>query len=497
MRLIHDASFLTLGLATLATVQAQFLVSELSFGYTGRSFVVPDELTYRTILLRTPEAATRSNLENAKLTSVASCRINDRGEAKVPGFTIQGNPMVPEILSNKLILTPPVPGNARGAVWADQTNQYQEWVADVDFRANAVRGGVRISISGLRGRGGRDIGMSSIYTVGRFDGLALVIDQHGGSAGMIRGFLNDGTVDFKSHHSVDSLAFGHCYYAYRNLGRPSQIKLRQTATAFRVEIDNRLCFESDQITIPAGYQYGITAASADNPDSFEIFKLVVMTQDLAAKSNGAPPPAEQQQQQMNSQNQAKAQTSYGRNNNNNRDTNSARSSDGGFDDDVPDSSPDSITSSRAQFADLHNRLQSVNHHLSTIFRQGAGQNNMNEKRHEETSQMINDLKQSLSKLDQLDKLNKLDKIEWLASEVTKMQRDIQSIKTDLTNRISSTENNLKRAISSNHGTMLEHVAVQATPRHGKLIFVIIGSQIVLVVGYIYYERKKTLPKKYL
>ncbi|KAI1358496.1 legume-like lectin family protein [Xylaria arbuscula] len=461
MRLIHDASFLTLGLATLATVQAQFLVSELSFGYTGR--------------------------------------INDRGEAKVPGFTIQGNPMVPEILSNKLILTPPVPGNARGAVWADQTNQYQEWVADVDFRANGgERGSGNLNIW-LAREGGRDIGMSSIYTVGRFDGLALVIDQHGGSAGMIRGFLNDGTVDFKSHHSVDSLAFGHCYYAYRNLGRPSQIKLRQTATAFRVEIDNRLCFESDQITIPAGYQYGITAASADNPDSFEIFKLVVMTHDLAAKSNGAPPPAEQQQQQMNSQNQAKAQTSYGRNNNNNnnRDTNSARSSDGGFDDDVPDSSPDSITSSRAQFADLHNRLQSVNHHLSTIFRQGAGQNNMNEKRHEETSQMINDLKQSLSKLDQLDKLNKLDKIEWLASEVTKMQRDIQSIKTDLTNRISSTENNLKRAISSNHGTMLEHVAVQATPRHGKLIFVIIGSQIVLVVGYIYYERKKTLPKKYL
>ena len=413
----------------------------------------------------------------------------------MPGFTIQGNPNVPEILSNKLILTPPVPGNARGAVWADQTNQYQEWVADVDFRANGgERAGGNLNIW-LARQGGQEIGMSSIYTVGRFDGLALVIDQHGGSAGMIRGFLNDGTIDFKSHHSVDSLAFGHCYYPYRNLGRPSQIKLRQTAQAFKVEIDDRLCFESDQITIPPGYQFGITAASADNPDSFEIFKLVVMTQDLAAKSNGAPPPAQQQQQQMNGQNQAKAQTSYGRSNN--RDTNSARSSDEAFDEDVPDSSPDSITSSKAQFADLHNRLQSVNHHLSTIFRQGAGMNNMNEKRHEETSQMINDLKQSLSKFDQLDKLNKLDKIEWLASEVTKMQRDIQSIKTDLTNRISTSENNLKRAISSNHGTMLEHVAVQATPRHGKLIFVIIGSQIILVAGYIYYERKKTLPKKYL
>ncbi|KAI0976425.1 legume-like lectin family protein [Xylaria arbuscula] len=445
MRFPQQSSILSFGLAAIATVQAQFLVGELSFGYTGR--------------------------------------INDRGEPKVPGFTIQGNPNVPDVLSNKLILTPPAPGNARGAVWADQTNQYREWVADVDFRANGgERGSGNLNIW-LARQGGQDIGPSSIYTVGRFDGLALVIDQHSGSAGMIRGFLNDGTVDFKSHHSVDSLAFGHCNYAYRNLGRPSQIKLRQTAQSFKVEIDNRLCFESDQITIPPGYQFGITAASADNPDSFEIFKLVVMTENLSAKGQDAPPT---QQQQNDGQNQARAQTSYGRNNNQNQ--NSQAGSDDTFDDTIADAIPDSITSSKAQFADLHNRLQSVNHHLSTIFRQGAGQNNMNEKRHEETSRAINDVKQSLSKL---------DKIEWLVSEVTKMQRDIQSIKTDLNNRISQSENNVKRAISSNHGTMLEHVATQATPRHGKLIFVIIGSQIILVVGYIYYERKKTLPKKYL
>ncbi|GAW23936.1 hypothetical protein ANO14919_135130 [Xylariales sp. No.14919] len=446
MRLPQQSSILALSLSTILTVRAQFLVSELSFGYTGR--------------------------------------INDRGQATVPGFSIQGTPNVPEILSNKLILTPPVPGNARGAAWGDQPNEYREWVADVDFRANGgERGSGNLNIW-LARRGDQEIGSSSIYTVGRFDGLALVIDQHGGSAGMIRGFLNDGTVDFKSHHSVDSLAFGHCYYAYRNLGRPSQIKLRQTTQAFKVEIDNRLCFESDQITIPPGYQFGITAASADNPDSFEIFKLVVMTENLAAKSQSSSP---NQQQQNDGQNQAKAQTSYGRNNQN---TNSPRSNDA-FDDAIPDASADTITSSKAQFADLHNRLQSVNHHLSTIFRQGAGMNNMNEKRHEETSQMINDLKQSLSKLD------KLDKLEWLASEMTKMQRDIQNIKTDLNNRISQSEDNVKRAISSNHGTMLEHVATQTTPRHGKLIFVIIGSQIVLVVGYIIYERRKTLPKKYL
>ncbi|KAI0399582.1 legume-like lectin family protein [Xylaria palmicola] len=455
MRLPQHAPVLALGLVTAVAAQGQFLVSELSFGYTGR--------------------------------------INDRGEASVPGFSIQGTPNPPEVLSNKLILTPPAPGNTRGAAWADQTNQYREWVADVDFRVNGgERGSGNLNIW-LARAGAQEIGSSSIYTVGRFDGLALVVDQHGGSAGMIRGFLNDGTTDFKSHHSVDSLAFGHCYYAYRNLGRPSQIKLRQTAQAFKVEIDNRLCFESDQITIPPGYQFGITAASADSPDSFEVFKLVVMTEDLGAKSSSS---NQQQRQNDGGQNQARAQTSYGRNNNNNnnqnQNRNSARSSDDDtFDDSIPDATPDTITSSKAQFADLHNRLQSVNHHLSTIFRQVAGMNNQNEKRHEETSRMINNLQSSLSKLD------KLDRLEFIASEVTKMQREIQNIKVDLNNRISQSEDNLKRAISANHGSMLEHVAVQATPRHGTLIFVIVGSQVVLVVGYILYERKKTLPKKYL
>ncbi|KAI2638262.1 concanavalin A-like lectin/glucanase [Xylaria nigripes] len=447
-------SILTLGLAAAAAVQAQFLVSELSFGFTGR--------------------------------------INDRGEASVPGFSIQGTPNTPEILSNKLILTPPAPGNTRGATWADRPNEYSQWVADIDFRANGgERGGGNLNIWLVRG-GSAEIGSSSIYTVNRFDGLALVIDQHGGSGGMIRGFLNDGSVDFGTHHSVDSLAFGHCNYAYRNLGRPSQIKLRQTARTFRVEVDNRLCFESDQITIPAGYYFGITAASPENPDSFEIFKLVVMTENLEAKAQGSPQQQQQQQQQQeqqqqsDDQNQAKAQMSYGRNNQ----ARAAPIEDDAFEDAPADASADSITSSKAQFADLHNRLQSINHHLSTIFRQVAGTNSQAENRHQETLQTLQEIKQVLSKLDRLDSVT---------NEITQMQRDLQNIKNDLNQKISQSESNVKRSINTNHGNMLEHVAThsQATPGHTKLILIIIGSQFVLVAGYVLYERKKTSPKKYL
>ncbi|KAI1810914.1 concanavalin A-like lectin/glucanase [Poronia punctata] len=471
-----QSSIFAFGLANFGAVaaQGQFLVSELSFGHTGR--------------------------------------INDRGEASVPGFSIQGVPNAPEVLSNRIILTPPAPGNTRSAAWADQPNQYSEWVADLDFRVNGPeRGGGNLNIW-LARQGNQDVGSSSIYSVGTFDGLALVIDQHGGTGGMIRGFLNDGTIDFRTHHSVDSLAFANCNYAYRNLGRPSQLKLRQTAKTFKVEIDGRLCFESDQITIPPGNQFGITAASADNPDSFELFKLAVMTQDLGTKASGQQQQQQQQQQQESSpqkqryqardvnqnqeQNQARAQTSYGRsqqnqNQNQNRNQNAAPIETEFEEDDVPDASPDTYTSSRAQFADLHNRLQSVNHHLSTIFRQAANLGKQADKRHEETSQLIDELKQAMSKL---------DKLESVTNEVTKLQRDLQAAKNDINNRLSQSENMMKKAMSANHGSMLQHVAshgVTAAPGHGKLIFVIIGSQFILVAGYIFYERKKTLPKKYL
>ena len=66
---------------------------------------------------------------------------------------------------------------------------------------------------------------------------------------MIRGFMNDGNIDYKSHHAVDSLAFGHCDFSYRNLGRPSKVQVKQLANAFEVIVDGRRCFWSDKVCL--------------------------------------------------------------------------------------------------------------------------------------------------------------------------------------------------------------------------------------------------------
>lgn len=92
-----------------------------------------------------------------------------------------GKPDPPEILSNKLVLTPPAPSNQRGAVWAEKPLLHSWWTVDIDFRATGPeRGGGNFNVW-LAQKGKDDVGTASIYTVGRFDGLAIVVDQYAGS----------------------------------------------------------------------------------------------------------------------------------------------------------------------------------------------------------------------------------------------------------------------------------------------------------------------------
>jgi mannose-binding lectin 1 len=222
-------------------------------------------------------------------------------------------------------------------MWTETRNPSEVWTASFSFRATGPeRGGGNLELW-YTAEGQDSIGTSSIYTVGKFDGLAITLDTHGGSAGMIRGFLNDGSIEYNKHHSVDALAFGHCQYAYRNLGRPSVLVIQQETTVFSVEIDGKSCFRSSEIKLPKDYFFGLSAASAETPDSFEAFGFKV-THDSTqfSHSNQQQPPAHQF-------------------------TNPQGSSG------VPAEAPASqYKTSEAQFADLHDRIQALSTQLSLL-----------------------------------------------------------------------------------------------------------------------------------
>ncbi|UNI16313.1 hypothetical protein JDV02_002754 [Purpureocillium takamizusanense] len=412
--------------------QAQWLINELSFGHSGR--------------------------------------LDHDGHGKIPGFTISGQPHQPELLSNKIILTPVAPGNQRGAIWADSPLTRSAWTADVDFRANGPeRGNGNLNIW-LARQGSRDIGSNSIYTVGKFEGLGLVIDTHGGATGMVRGFLNDGSVDYVHQHNVDKLAFGHCYYQYRNLGRPSQIKFRQTHSSFRVDIDGTLCFETDKVSIPPGYHFGLSAATPDTPDSFEVFKMVVMSESTVSGEDH-----HDKQQKINYES---------------RQTRSP----GGAQEDpeagniMPDQPAEMYTTSSAQFQDLHNRLQSATHLLNAVHRTNLQHRKKSDDDQEDIKHTLHELREQLLHSNRNDDLN---------HRIRELESEVRSLRDEIHNKLSAHQDDLHRYLGQHH-TLLSHTVTSSMPGHGKLIFIIVGTQALLVTAYVLYKKRKAnSPKKYL
>ncbi|KAJ4144424.1 hypothetical protein LMH87_003308 [Akanthomyces muscarius] len=417
--------------------QAQYLINELSFGI------------------------------DSKLS-------HDESPGTIPHYHVNGQPNRPDVLSNKVILTPMGIGNQRASIWGERTLQRDDWVADIDFRANGPeRASGNINIW-LAKDGRATVQENSVYTVGRFEGLVLVIDQYGGSGGMLRGFLNDGTKDYAHQTNIDALAFGHCQVSYRNLGRPSQIKLHHAGGHFKVEIDGHKCFESDKIALPQGYTFGITAATPENPDSFEIFKLTVMSETVDPRHT----------QQTNNNN-----------NNNQNNQNNQQAAPGGFDNpedafkqSIPDKSADTFQTSAQQFADLHNRLQSTYHQLAAVYRSVTAHHAVDEQRHKEVQEMVQNIRADLKRLDKVDSLERT---------VEDLKRDVASLRDTLDRRISSHETSFRGALTDHHRQLSERMA-DSIPGHGKLIFILIGTQVVLAGVYIVYKRRKMAgPKKYL
>lgn len=285
---------------------------------------------------------------------------------------------------------------------------------------------------------------------------------------MVRGFLNDGSTDYSSHHSVDSLAFGHCAYSYRNLGRPSQVKLRQDKSTFKVEVDGKVCFETPSVRLPAGYSLGVTAVSAETPDSVEIFKITVMTD---SHSPEAPPESWQQSQQQTPPEQQSYKEADATN-------------------DPPEIPAEAIEQAR-QFADVHNRLQAVFRHIGSLQRDIKNANQKAEDRHSELM---------VARTVPFEQLNAMER------RLEGIEKAVYEIKAEVGNKeYLRLHSDLKKTLQDSHTTLLEgmagrvgHAITSSAPRLGFFIFVILASQLLLAVSYVVYKRRRSMaPKKYL
>ncbi|KAM5444197.1 hypothetical protein MferCBS31731_000714 [Microsporum ferrugineum] len=395
--------------------------------------------------------------------SFGNGRRASHGAGGMPGWTVSGSGFLPEMLSDRIILTPPYPGNKRGALWAEDIIHDLEWNVAFDFRANGEeRSGGNIQIWYVKQPA--SVGTSSIYTVGKFDGLAITIDTHGGRPG-IRGFLNDGTIDYKANN-VDALAFGHCDYHYRNLGRPSKLQIKQSTREFEVLIDGHTCFKtpksrdihinllSPKAFIPPGNVFGITAASAESPDSFEAFRFVATT-----SSSGNTKQNERGREPQHRPAQA---------------NNDKPLSGGNID---------------SQVKDLQNRLQMISSTTNKLMEELHALSATSEDRMKEIIRIIAHRDQ-VSSVDQ-----RLQRVERM---VESMQREVEG--KDYQHHFKQLQDLLHNSHSGLLDTLHDssHRIISSAPRMGFFIFLMVAVQLLLAVAYVVYKKRRAgMPKKFL
>ncbi|EAS28240.3 lectin family integral membrane protein [Coccidioides immitis RS] len=380
--------------------------------------------------------------------------------SSLPGWQLSGDGFTPEIMSDRIIMTPPYPGRKRGAMWALDPVSQSEWTVDFEFRVNGEDGpGGNIQLWYVK-NGQVDVGSQDIYSVSRFDGLAITIDSSQGR-GMVRGFLNDGTTDYRTHRNVDSLAFGHCEYFYRNLGRPSQIIIKQTMFSFEVLIDKRSCFHTKKVFLPVGNTFGITASSTDYPDSFEVFKFA-----LSVPRPGSDSGASQNQRSHQAQ-QPPVQRSN---------TNQQASADG-------------LSGVQTQIKNIQDRL----HTLSTS-----------------TERLLNDLALLSKKFDERNQelarnsANR-DQVSSVDQRVMRLERMIERVQKDLAGKDYQRHfTKLEEALRHSHSGLLEnlhdssHRILSSAPRMGFFIFLVVALQLSLAGAYVFYKKRRAnMPKKFL
>ena len=244
-------------------------------------------------------------------------------------------------------------------------------------------------------------------------------------------------------------------------------------------MDGRLCFDSKKIKLPLGYSFGITAASAETPDSFEVFKFVTTTE---SHTPDVQDPNSANEQQFGGAGQAQTQN-QNQNQNNNQDSGSIPAFS-----DPPEVAAEQIKSSDAQFADLHNRLQAMMKHVSAMNRDLTHYQQQAKSEHEKLVAQISRLESSISKLDGLANIEK---------KIDEIKGDVRQTKSDLHNSLDKHVLSLKSTVRDTHHSMLGTVAANA-PGVALYVFVVLGSQALLVVAYLVYKRRKANgPKKYL
>ena len=224
--------------------------------------------------------------------------------------------------------------------------------------------------------------------------------------------------------------------------------------------------------LPSGYYFGITAASAENPDSFESKGFIVSSKVQQQRSDSLPGTSPNNQ---------------------------------GWhwlaeEDQVKDSPASSYKTDEARFQDLHDRITVLGHELNLLFQDLTTLRKEQEQRHEELMRLLspiyNHAESTRGMIEQVEHLVKDVKNDVESKDYREHLNQLHHIVKEGHSTIT---NNSEFSCHKFSGQTLSSVTVTgANPRFGFFVFLVVASQMALLAGYIVYQRRRDKqPKKYL
>jgi mannose-binding lectin 1 len=251
--------------------------------------------------------------------------------------------------------------------------------------------------------------------------------------------------------------------------------IRQMPEGFSVYVDSKVCFESNKIQLPSGYYVGVSAQSADNPDSFEVHSFITSspeTKDFKDNPRQAGQPDQQQQQQQQQQ-------PLGSSNNVASPNGQAASS----------GTTSGISSE--QFSDLQNRVTALDQQMEKVLTELGRFRQMQDQRHEE---IMSRLRSAIDGINGVDRTTNMINQNALAIKREVENRDYQQHLSSISDAMQET----KSAISAHLPQTIKTIVKGAVPSLGVFVFIVLGFQGLLAASYFWYKhRRNTMPKKFL
>ncbi|KAL0809885.1 hypothetical protein ABMA28_011364 [Loxostege sticticalis] len=225
-------------------------------------------------------------------------------DGSVPFWEYGGN----AIASGESVRLAPSMRSQKGAIWAKNPLTFDWWEVDIMFK---VTGRGRIGADGLAfwyttQRGdytGEVFGSSD-----RWNGLAIIFDSFDNdnkhNNPYIMAVLNDGTKVFDHKSDGSQQLLSGCLRDFRNKPFPPRARVEYYLNTLTVyfhngmtnnEADYELCFRAENVVLPRGGYFGLSAATGGLADDHDVIHLLTTSLHTTQQQGGQQISADEQQ----------------------------------------------------------------------------------------------------------------------------------------------------------------------------------------------------------